>query len=603
MSRRRFAFLSALLCLKAQRSAVGHHLSLRLCLPASMASPSFSLPCLLLVVALFMAASAGVLAQNGTYFSHFLDEMNASGFTDFTAWVHEAGADVPSSPFYQTISSVPSYTLFIPNNDAWANPSANFLAGTFQNNNPVFMNALLSYHLLPGIWSQSQLGAGYNHSILPTTLEADPPTLEDLLPQQLVCGYTSNGLEIFNQVKTTTVLETFQYDSLIIHVIPAVIAPPPTYDVVAKNYLLNQFEALRLGAGIISPALTMGFTAFVPSDDAFVAAKAALAGTDPKAIYNAHFIAGQSVWTSLFGAGPHTASSNATYTFGVSSTGYTVTLNGVTANIIQSDILTVNGVVHVIDRVLVAPQPANATADTGALEPTSTDGAPATGASSVTALPTPTGPTTTASNTAQQHHTLTAGAVAAIVGIALVLLSLPLVALYIAARRRRARRRSQSSGGSVFDLPSPALRTDPFFATSPGPPPSYGSSAAWARSAVSLPPEAKVLPEKIDGPFDVYARRGHSANTSVGGALPPSVVLSPEAVDHIVQQLAQRIDRERERALPAVPDAPADTPVEAPEVAPEPAPREPESFDDAPPLYSSPPRLNIIFDHERDEPR
>lgn len=60
-----------------------------------------------------------------------------------------------------------------------------------------------------------------------------------------------------------------------------------------------------------------------------------------------------------------------------------------------------------------------------------------------------------------------------------------------------------------------------------------------------------------------------SGSTAVGA--PPSLVIPPHVVDHIVQQIAQRIDR---------------SPVALPETVPE---------QDAPPSYSSPPRLDLVL--------
>ncbi|GJE90714.1 hypothetical protein PsYK624_068580 [Phanerochaete sordida] len=545
-----------------------------------------------------------VLAQAGTYFGHFIDQMNAEGYTNFTAWVHEVGADTPTSPFFQTINSVPSYTLFIPDNDAFANPSANFYPGVYQNNNPIFLAALLNYHLLPGTWLQSQLGSGYNHTILPTTMQADPPTLPAGVPQPLACGSTARGFEVYNQRTPTAVLRTFEFDDMLVNVVPAVLAPPPPYDAVAASMGLAQFEALRTAAGALSPALAGGgLTLFVPSDDAFAAANAsgALAGADPKDVYNDHAMFGQSIWSTLFSAGTYATASGAAYELGTGAQGYTVTLHGVTANIVQADVLLTNGVVHVIDRVLVAapaagaagngadgpvvgPSPTSSTATT----PTSGSSVGSTSESGSGAATSPTSASTglAASSAPPAAHAITPGVIVAIVAIAAVLLAVPLTLLYVVlARRRRARRRG--SHASVFDLPSPALRTEPFYAhASAGsvgtprelrPPRAYGESTV---SSVSLPPEAKVMPEKVDGPFNVHGLRAY---TDADAAAPPSIVIPTEVVDQIVQQLARRIDRERERA-PAPPPGLEAVP------------------DDAPPLYESPPpRLNIIFDHERNE--
>lgn len=80
--------------------------------------PSFLLHSAILVLVLCMTTGSGVLAQNMTSFSTFIADLNQLGFGNFTAWVHEVGADSESSSFYQSISGINPYTLFIPNNDA-----------------------------------------------------------------------------------------------------------------------------------------------------------------------------------------------------------------------------------------------------------------------------------------------------------------------------------------------------------------------------------------------------------------------------------------------------------------------------------------------------
>lgn len=67
------------------------------------------------------------------------------------------------------------------------------------------------------------------------------------------------------------------------------------------------------------------------------------------------------------------------YSFSGGSQGYTVTVNGTTANIVQPNILTTNGVVHLIDQVLVSAPAANPSVGTSDA-PVSTATASVTGA-------------------------------------------------------------------------------------------------------------------------------------------------------------------------------------------------------------------------------
>lgn len=62
---------------------------------------------------------------------------------------------------------------------------------------------------------------------------------------------------------------------------------------------------------------------------------------------------GQTIYSPNFTAETYTSASGFDYSFDVDSDNRTlVTLNGVTANVVHSDVLADNGVVHVIDQVL-----------------------------------------------------------------------------------------------------------------------------------------------------------------------------------------------------------------------------------------------------------
>lgn len=55
----------------------------------------------------------------------------------------------------------------------------------------------------------------------------------------------------------------------------------------------------------------------------------------------------------LTGTQNYTSQSGQNFTFSANSTGQYVTLGNITAQIIQPDVLLTNGVIHVIDRVLL----------------------------------------------------------------------------------------------------------------------------------------------------------------------------------------------------------------------------------------------------------
>lgn len=64
-------------------------------------------------------------------------------------------------------------------------------------------------------------------------------------------------------------------------------------------------------------------------------------------------IYGQTVWSSDFTAQTYTSLSGFNYTFSNASDGnITISLNGITSNIIVADVLVSNGVIHILDDAL-----------------------------------------------------------------------------------------------------------------------------------------------------------------------------------------------------------------------------------------------------------
>lgn len=88
----------------------------------------------------------------------------------------------------------------------------------------------------------------------------------------------------------------------------------------------------------------------------------------------------RTLWSPEFDNGTQLSLSGSFYSFQSVNGSWTVSLNGVSANIIRSDILVANGVIHIIDQVLF-----NVTAPNHGINPVT-----ATGTNSVSSLSTTT---------------------------------------------------------------------------------------------------------------------------------------------------------------------------------------------------------------------
>ena len=140
--------------------------------------------------------------------------------------------------------------------------------------------------------------------------------------------------------------------------------PNPTMDIVEiaqGNANLNLFVSVVSGAGLSGALKEAGpFTVFAPSNDAFIALLGAIGQTDPanipdevvQRILKYHVIAGAAIKSTDLSNGQMAATLlGANDKITVSKMGTSVKING--ANVTSADIMATNGVIHVIDQVLV----------------------------------------------------------------------------------------------------------------------------------------------------------------------------------------------------------------------------------------------------------
>ena len=164
-------------------------------------------------------------------------------------------------------------------------------------------------------------------------------------------------------------------DNGVVHVIDAVLLPPTepepytVVDVIVNSDVHNLLEA-AVGAAGLGEALSGDgpFTVFAPTDDAFIALAAALDATaedllalDGLAdILLYHVVGAQVLSTDLTDGATATTLNGADVEVSFDCEG-NIFIND--AQVTVADIVTDNGVVHVIDAVLLPPTPENACAD------------------------------------------------------------------------------------------------------------------------------------------------------------------------------------------------------------------------------------------------
>ncbi|HRW48758.1 MAG TPA: fasciclin domain-containing protein, partial [Caldilinea sp.] len=264
------------------------------------------------------------------------------------------------------------FTIFAPSEEAFAALPEGALADLLAD--PAALAELLKYHVISGDIKADQIVNGMNAS----TLEGKPVTFS------INGGVTVNGAHILSTDLPAT--------NGIIHVIDQVLMPPavdekaagaavaataipapsPTGESIADvaanltgfSTLIDAAEA----AGVLDDLAGSGpYTIFAPTDEAFASLPAGTLDAllaDKAALENVlfyHILLNRYTAEELAAAGLDTAAQGNLLVF--TTLGDEVRVNGVP--IVQSDVEANNGIIQVIDSVLIPPQRAETAADQG----------------------------------------------------------------------------------------------------------------------------------------------------------------------------------------------------------------------------------------------
>ena len=286
-------------------------------------------------------------------------EATARGFTSLVAAADKAGL-VPALS-----ASSSSLTVFAPTDAAFAAlattlgfPSATAMVAALDG--PTLAK-ILQYHVLPTKKVAADLVAAGAKSTQSTlyTFEGAASTL---------ALDTSAGVKITDEVLNQVTVQTADVAASngVIHVIDKVLVPPGVLNLVQMAKLNPIFSVLVEAVGAANLATTLSgtgpFTVFAPTNDAFTAALGELGVTKAQllaspglaGVLTYHVVAGN-VRAANVVALPKPASVTT-----VQGTAFTVGINlAITdgrarvATLLATDVIASNGVIHVIDKVLL----------------------------------------------------------------------------------------------------------------------------------------------------------------------------------------------------------------------------------------------------------
>jgi uncharacterized surface protein with fasciclin (FAS1) repeats len=215
------------------------------------------------------------------------------------------------------------------------------------------LTSILLYHVLSG-------------TVLSTDL-SDGQTATTLLGEDITV--TINGAGVFIN-DAQVIIADLVADNGVVHVIDAILMPPTpvsntVVDIIVNSENHNTLEAAVVAAGLVETLSGVGpFTVFAPTDAAFSLLPAGTIDAllaDPTGLLTEillyHVVSGTALSTDL---------SDQQEIVTINGLSVTVTINGAgvfinDAQVIVADIIADNGVVHVIDAVLLPPTPVSNT--------------------------------------------------------------------------------------------------------------------------------------------------------------------------------------------------------------------------------------------------
>ncbi|KAF5375990.1 hypothetical protein D9757_008854 [Collybiopsis confluens] len=319
----------------------------------------------LAVLAAFVSVS---YAQNLTAFANALQSLGATTFGSIAA---NLSSTPQGQTAIQTLLSGGNFTIFAPSNDALA-----AVPESVTSNSSALLDVVL-YHVLPGSFSSSNsstpvlMSATFpNHTLGRTLLNSTES--EGNVSQVLAWTKEGNTISFLNQPTNVSVVNSTRVEGaqIDIYLINGVLTSPPTLTTLVSNstnttslggLLNNTFITGSDGSNTtLGNYLSQGtITAFAPINAAFSAIQSSLSSLATNqsgliTVLQNHLINGTALYsTEIANNTSQTSAAGETLHFSTNSSGTFVTSGSASAKIIQTDLLTSNGVVHLIDNVLV----------------------------------------------------------------------------------------------------------------------------------------------------------------------------------------------------------------------------------------------------------
>lgn len=248
-----------------------------------------------------------------------------------------------------TLQGAGPFTVFAPTNTAFAALLADLGVSSLDALSKEALTPILLNHVISGQFKSTDLSTSY----VSTASNTGPN--DNLLNLYVE---VSSGVTINKDVSVTAA--DIIASNGVIHVVNKVILPTDVVDIASKN---DDFTSLVGALGTADGDLVNvlkgdgPFTIFAPVNAAFADIAGVVAGLNSAQLSDVlqyHVVAGANVRSSDLTNGMTVTTLSGTFTVNISGGSVTLTdQSGATVNVIATDIQGTNGVIHVIDKVLL----------------------------------------------------------------------------------------------------------------------------------------------------------------------------------------------------------------------------------------------------------
>ncbi|MDX1567056.1 MAG: fasciclin domain-containing protein, partial [Longimicrobiales bacterium] len=285
-----------------------------------------------------------VPAENGVI--HVIDAVlqptqPIATLADRTPALSTLRAALEAGELVETLNGTGPFTVFAPVNDAFAAVGQDKLDILLAPENQALLQKVLTYHVLPGEVRAGDLTDG----AMPVTVEGTPVTID-----------LSGDVPMVNAANITAT--DIEADNGVVHLIDAVLTENLDIVDVATLNGFSTLVDLVVEAGLESTLRSdnggNGWTVFAPTDEAFAALSSVPTGQALVDVLTYHVVSGTVESGDLSDGQIVTTVEGSTFTVNIAGSDVTITDgSGNTVSVVLTDVPAANGVIHVIDEVIL----------------------------------------------------------------------------------------------------------------------------------------------------------------------------------------------------------------------------------------------------------